>query len=153
MNIVAFSNAFENAIVVDVQPNLSVPVTSLPGLAILKLFAWLDRHYDRDVQDIRKLIETYTDTGNVERLYEEENDKLKRVSFDTILAGAYLLGKDMRRIMEPKVGHTLYTLLSEKELAELVRQLARTMSVIDDRTESAEALLDALFRGMESTVL
>ena len=153
MNIVAFSNAFENAIVVDVQPNLSVPVTSLPGLAILKLFAWLDRHYDRDVQDIRKLIETYTDAGNVERLYEEENDELKRVGFDTVLAGAFLLGKDMQRIMDTKVRRKLLTLLSEKELAELIRQLARTMSVLDDRTESAEALLEALFRGMALAVL
>jgi len=153
MNVVAFSDAFENAIVVDVDSNLSVPVTSLPGLAILKLFAWLDRHYDRDVQDIRKLIETYTDAGNVERLYEEENDELKRVGFDTVLAGAFLLGKDMQRIMDTKVRRKLLTLLSEKELAELIRQLARTMSVLDDRTESAEALLEALFRGMALAVL
>ena len=79
--------------------------------------------------------------------------ELKRVGFDTVLAGAFLLGKDMQRIMDTKVRRKLLTLLSEKELAELVRQLARTMSVLDDRTESAEALLEALFRGMALAVL
>jgi predicted nucleotidyltransferase len=78
MNVVAFADVFEISEVVEVHSDLSVPITSLPGLIVLKLFAWLDRHYDRDVQDIRKLLETYTDAGNADRLYEEEADELAR---------------------------------------------------------------------------
>jgi hypothetical protein len=78
----------------------------IPGLAVLKFFAWLDRHDKRDVQDLRRMMETYTDAGNVDRLYQEEVDELERVSFDTSLAGSYLLGKDTRdalptRVFEP----------------------------------------------------
>jgi len=94
MNVAAFSDVFENSLRVQVRPDLIIPVASLPGLIVLKLFAWLDRHEGRDVQDIRRLIETYTDAGNVNRLYEEEADELERVGFDTILAGAFLVGKD-----------------------------------------------------------
>jgi predicted nucleotidyltransferase len=72
MNVAAFSDVFENSLRVQARPDLIIPVASLPGLMVLKLFAWLDRHEERDVQDIRRLIETYTDTGNVNRLYEEE---------------------------------------------------------------------------------
>jgi predicted nucleotidyltransferase len=94
------------------------------------------------------LIETYTDAGNVNRLYEEEADELERVGFDTILAGAFLLGKDAQRITDESVRTRLSTSLSEKEHPTLVLQLARTMSVLDDRTESAEPLLRGFFRGM-----
>jgi predicted nucleotidyltransferase len=148
INVAAFSDVFENSLRVQVRPDLIIPVASLPGLIVLKLFAWLDRHEGRDVQDIRRLIETYTDAGNVNRLYEEEADELERVDFDTILAGAFLLGKDAQRITDENVRTRLSTSLSGKELPALVLQLARTMSVLDDRTESAKALLSGFFRGI-----
>jgi len=148
MNVAAFSDVFENSLRVQVRPDLIIPVASLPGLMVLKLFAWLDRHEGRDVQDIRRLIETYTDAGNVNRLYEEEVDELERVGFDTTLAGAFLLGKDARRITDENVQTRLSIALSGKELAVLVLQVAHTMSVLDDRTESAKALLSGFFRGM-----
>ncbi|WP_213806346.1 nucleotidyl transferase AbiEii/AbiGii toxin family protein [Granulicella sp. dw_53] len=148
MNVAAFSDVFGNSLLVQVRPDLIIPVASLPGLMVLKLFAWLDRHEERDVQDIRRLIETYTDAGNVNRLYEEEADELERVGFDTTLAGAFLLGKDTQRITDENVRTRLSTLLSGKELPALVLQLTRTMSIFDDHTESAEALLRGFFRGM-----
>jgi predicted nucleotidyltransferase len=148
MNVAAFPEVLENSLSIQVRPGLIIPVASLPGLIVLKLFAWLDRHEGRDVQDIRRLIETYTDAGNVNRLYEEEADELERVGFDTTLAGAFLLGKDAQRITDENARTRLSTSLSGKELPALVRQLARTMSALDDRTESAEALLSGFFRGM-----
>lgn len=148
MNVAAFSDVFENSLRVQVRPDLIIPVASLPGLAVLKLFAWLDRHEDRDVQDIRKLMETYTDAGNVDRLYEEEADELANVAFDTTLAGSYLLGKDAQRITGENVRVQLSAALSEKELPMLIFRLARTMSAFDDRTRSANALLNSFLRGM-----
>jgi predicted nucleotidyltransferase len=148
MNVAAFKDVLENSLRIQVRPDFLIPVASLPGLIVLKLFAWLDRHEVRDVQDIRRLIETYTDAGNISRLYEEEADELKRVGFDTILAGAFLLGKDAQRITDENVRTRLSTSLSGKELPALVLQLARTMSVLEDRTETVKALLSGFFRGM-----
>jgi len=75
---ISAADVFENSLRVQIRRDLIIPVASLPGLIVLKLFAWLDRHEGRDVQDIRRLIETYTDAGNVNRLYEEEADELER---------------------------------------------------------------------------
>ena len=147
MNVMALSDIFENSLQVQVRPDLILPVASLPGLIVLKLFAWLDRHEGRDVQDIRRLIETYTDAGNIDRLYEEA-DELEWVDFDTVLAGAFLLDKDARHITDEKVRAQLLISLSWKEIGVLVHQLARTISVLDDHTVAVKALLGGFFRGM-----
>jgi hypothetical protein len=52
---------------------------------------------------------------------------------------------DAQRITDENVRTRLSTSLSGKELPALALQLARTMSVLDDRTESAEALLSGFF--------
>jgi predicted nucleotidyltransferase len=148
MNVAAFSDVFENSLRVQVHQDLIIPVASLPGLTVLKLFAWLDRHEDRDVQDLRKLMETYTDAGNFDRLYDEESEELEKVGFDTILAGAYLLGKDAKRITDENIRVQLSTALSGRELASLILRLARTMSGFDDLTQSATVLVNGLLRGM-----
>jgi predicted nucleotidyltransferase len=147
MNVAAFSDVFTSLLVVEIEAGLLIPVPSLAGLAVLKLFAWLDRHDGKDVQDIRRLLETYTDAGNVDRLYEEEPEELELVGFDTVLAGAFLLGKDAQRATTPNIRSKLSTALSGKNISVLVPQIARTMSIFEDRTELAATLLREFFRG------
>jgi predicted nucleotidyltransferase len=147
MNVAAFSDVFTSLLVVEVEAGLLIPVPSLSGLAVLKLFAWLDRRDGKDVQDIRRLLETYTEAGNVDRLYEEEADELELVGFDTVLAGAFLLGKDAQRATAPDIRSKLSTALSVKNTSALVAQIARTMSIFEDRTELATTLLREFFRG------
>jgi predicted nucleotidyltransferase len=147
MNVAAFSDVFTSLLVVEIEAGLLIPVPSLAGLAVLKLFAWLDRHDGKDVQDIRRLLETYTDAGNVDRLYEEEPEELELVGFDTVLAGAFLLGKDAQRATTPNIRSKLSTALSGKNISALVPQIARTMGTLEDRTELAATLLRQFFRG------
>jgi predicted nucleotidyltransferase len=148
MNVAAFSDVFKGALVVELEPTLQIPIPSLAGLVILKLFAWLDRRDGRDVQDLRNLLETYTEAGNEDRLYEEETVELEHVDFDTVLGGAFLLGKDARQITDQATRDQLSVALSGKNITALVDQIARSMSSFEDRTESSTALLRGLFRGM-----
>jgi predicted nucleotidyltransferase len=148
MNVGAFSDVFETSVIVAVRSDLLVPVPSLAGLIILKLFAWLDRNDGKDVQDIRRLLETYTDAGNADRLYKEEAEELALVGFDTVLAGAFLLGKDARLVTDQNTRDHLSTTLSGKSGTALVQQMARAMSTFEDRIESSAALLREFFRGM-----
>jgi len=148
MNVAAFSDVFTSLLVVEVEEGLLIPVPSLAGLVALKLFAWLDRRDGKDVQDIRRLLKTHTDAGNVDRLYEKEAEELELVGFDTVLAGAYLLGKDAQRATAPTIRNKLSTALSGRNISELVPQIARTMSTLEDRTESAATLLREFFRGL-----
>lgn len=46
MNVAGFSDAFSAAVSVEVSPGNAIAVASLPGIAILKLFAWADRRHD-----------------------------------------------------------------------------------------------------------
>jgi hypothetical protein len=98
-----------------IKDPLMKPVPSLAGLVVLKLFAWLDRRDGKDVQDIRRLLKTYTDAGNVDHLYEEEAKELELVGFDTVLAGAYLLGKEAQRATAPTIRNKLSTALIRQE--------------------------------------
>jgi predicted nucleotidyltransferase len=148
MNVAAFSDVFASSVEIQINANLSIPVASLPGLAILKLFAWFDRRDDRDVIDIRRLMETYADAGNVDRLYDHETEELDRVNFDTSLAGAYLLGKDARLLTDHKTRDQLSAAMTDDQFNLLVDKMARAKSVFEDHTEHSAALLDGLLRGL-----
>jgi len=43
MNVAGYSDALAAAVTVEVSPGINIAVASLPGVAILKLFAWADR--------------------------------------------------------------------------------------------------------------
>lgn len=74
MNVVAYEEALWSAIPVAIAPDLTVPIASLPGLALLKLFAWLDRHNEtpKDALDLAILFRSYESAGNQYRLYGGE---------------------------------------------------------------------------------
>jgi len=148
MNVAAFSDVLASFVKIEINASLSIPVASLPGLIILKFFAWFDRRDDRDAIDIRRLLETYADAGNQDRLYEDENEELTRVNFDLPLAGAYLLGKDARLLTDANTRDQLSAALSHEQIKKLVDRMARTMSVTEDHTEYTAALMDGLLRGL-----
>jgi predicted nucleotidyltransferase len=152
MNVAAFSEVFESSLTLSIAPDLTINVPSLAGLMLLKLFAWLDRRDDRDVQDIRRLLETYADAGNEERLYDEIADELERFNFDVVLAGGYLLGRDAAAIVQSDTRRQLTTAFNEHNTAMLVTKLARSISVHEDWTEFAQNLFSAFCHGLDSDV-
>lgn len=54
MNVAGFAEALQAAVQVRIVDDLVVPVTSIPGLAVLKLFAWADRRLtgSKDADDL-----------------------------------------------------------------------------------------------------
>ena len=44
MNVAGFEEALDSALHIELEPGLVIAVASLPGLAILKILAWGDRH-------------------------------------------------------------------------------------------------------------
>lgn len=148
MNVAAFSDALASCVEIQVDATLIIPVVSLPGLIILKLFAWLDRRDDRDVIDIQRLMETYADTGNTDRLYEQESEELERVDFDLTLAGAYLLGRDSYMVTNKQTHAQLIAALTPVQVESLIQKMARAKMVFDDHTEYVVALLNGFLRGL-----
>lgn len=103
MHVAGFSDALQTAPLVQVALDLTIP-TSLPGLALLKLFAWQDRGLDdaRDAIDLATLYRHYAEAGNLDRVYDEAMLALEAVGFDIELAGAWFLGKDTAVTASPQ---------------------------------------------------
>ncbi len=149
MTVAGFQDVLAAAVPLQVSDDLTIPVASLPGIAVLKLFAWHDRQTnDKDALDLYRLISTYGDAGNLDRLYGEEIQFLEWASHDLELAGASLLGFDARQLCSADTLGKLRNLLAMtnfvERLAERIRlsrwplqpeQLPRILSLLSTFTQ------------------
>lgn len=104
MSLMGFAEAFRAAPILELEPRLPMRVTSLAGLAALKLLSWSERgrETDRDAVDFWLILRHYGDPCQHERLHLEEDETLAAEGYDVRMAGARLLGADMGRILGGK---------------------------------------------------
>jgi predicted nucleotidyltransferase len=152
LNVMGFAEASTHALDVILPGGIHVLVTSPPGLLILKLIAWRDRHWRyprRDGIDIRTLIDSYAEEWNQERLYEEAGVLLEHFGFNNALAGAALLGRDAASVANPATLQMVLAILEAE-----TRTDALTMaSDMGGRTEGNLSLLEALLFGVQDAAL
>ena len=151
MNVAGYREAFEAAPLVEIDRGFFVRVLSLPGLAILKLFAWADRGAGdpRDAIDLAMLLRQYGVAGNEDRLYGSEIRVLEAVSYDLDLAGARLLGRDAARMSGAETQGKLVALLDDgQRLEHLVRAMARNIGAAPDPVAAAGTLVDQFRTGL-----
>lgn len=102
MSMLGFQEAYDYSITVRLsrEPELDIKLPTLPGLALMKFISWDEKYPQRqkDAEDLLFIMHKYEDAGNGERLYGKEQDLLQEESFDTLLAGIRLLGRDMAKI-------------------------------------------------------
>ncbi|MEX2223084.1 MAG: nucleotidyl transferase AbiEii/AbiGii toxin family protein [Candidatus Rokuibacteriota bacterium] len=150
MNVAGYREAFEAASLVEIDPGFVVRVVSLPGLAILKLFAWADRGAGdpRDAIDLAMLLRQYGAAGNEDRLYGAEIGVMEASSYDLDLADARLLGQDAARISGTETRTRLLGSLDEERMEQLARAMARQMGAAADPVAAARALIGQLVAGL-----
>lgn len=151
MNVVGYEEALATAVIVQIEPGLSVRVASLPGLALLKFIAWIDRGHgnSRDALDLLTLFRRYPDAGNQDRLYGADAATLEAVDFDLDLAGPRLLGQDVRRIAEPSALSLIRNTLDDTKAHDrLATHMAQGLTSVDDSFAAAEQLLDQFKVGL-----
>jgi predicted nucleotidyltransferase len=100
MSIVGFRQMAEFALTVRIDDGLPIKVASLPGVFILKLAAWKDRHLEnnKDAYDMALLIENYFEI-HTERIADEHFDILEDDDFDEFVAGGKLMIRDVREML------------------------------------------------------
>ena len=116
---------------------------------MLKLIAWTDRgsRNNKDATDLYKLLTSYADAGNADRLYGEEIHLLEESNYDFELAGARLLGKDVTSILTSDTAARIVNLLrSEMEVERLLAQMLQARTVFDAKDQEKCADLLREFR-------
>lgn len=115
MTVAGFDEVFSSAVHVEISGTLTIPVASLAGLAVLKLFAWRDRHAtnDKDATDLFLIMSSYADVGNDDRLFGEHLPLLEAAGCDLPFAGERLLGRDAGLICAQATRSTLAALLAD----------------------------------------
>jgi predicted nucleotidyltransferase len=153
MNVAGYEEAFDAAVAVQIERGLVIRVVSLPGLAILKLFAWADRGSSdsRDAVDLALLLRRYADAGNEDRLYGDEMDVMESVDYRADLAGARLLGKDARRLATLSTRTKMIDLLRDPRTRDrLGIAMSRAESQLDDGSSHAEDFLTQFQKGLDT---
>lgn len=147
MTVLGFQEALDTAHVVDVGDGVAVPVVTLPAFVLLKLFAWKDRRLQKntDVGDLLFVLRNYFDAGNAAFVYENALDLLQATGFDVKLAGAGLLGRQVRDIARPHTLAALHALLQPDAARERLRRdiQARAATLLAGFIDDGDALLDA----------
>lgn len=152
MNVAGFSDAFAAAVGVEARPGLQISVASLPGIAVLKLFAWADRRHEnsKDALDFLMLLRSYHEAGNENRIYEDASALavLEAVEYDPELAGAWLLGNDVSTMVSAPTVSGLETLLNNGTTRDqLIEDMSRAMLGREDAMHHASRLLEQFTKG------
>lgn len=144
MNVIGYEEALAHLVEVQVDQSLTVPVASLPGLALLKLFAWRDRNAltPKDARDFAVILRNYANAGNQDRIYGEEIALLEAVDYDFELASARLLGKDVRTIARITTVTAANSLFDNTQILDrLLTHMAPAFNTADDNVAAAENAL------------
>jgi len=142
MNVAAFGKVYESSLTVSIGPELDLQIASLPGLTLLKLLAWADRMESKDAQDCLRLIETYGDAGNQERLYSDKEDLLEAAGFDFGIAGAQLLAQDALIVASPSTIESVRNLLRDSKRMNAFESHARRFPIpLDDSVADKSGIL------------
>jgi predicted nucleotidyltransferase len=151
MSVAGYDEAFDAAVEVEVRPKLVVRVASLPGLAVLKIFAWQDRGgtNSNDAADLVTLFRRYADAGNMDRLYGPELKVLEAADYAVDLASPRLLGRDVREIVSVSTAEKLEEILHGRT-DRLISDMARAFPGVDDSITESERLLDQFRAGFRN---
>jgi len=156
MSTLGFEESYCHSLTVRLRsdPILDVQFSSLPGLALMKIISWHDRYPERkrDAKDLIFLMRNYLDTGNEERLYNEEADLLEEENFDYLRASARLLGRDIAAILNPKTAKIILEILDretgKQDRYRLIEDMRDISGGVNNNFEENLQLLEELKSGI-----
>ena len=137
MSVDGFAEVFSHTVRVQLGNGENIPFCSLPGLALLKLFAWRDRGHGnaKDATDLWKIIREYGAIED-ERIYEPPVEG-ENLDWEPLRMGAVLLGCDIA-VMSGLPSLTELMLLDRERLTDaIVRQ-----SDVDEMTQIEQIMND-----------
>jgi predicted nucleotidyltransferase len=114
MSVAGFTDVAKHCLQIVLDNSFTIYVASLPGIFLLKLSAWRDRHTqtNKDADDMAFIITNYLHI-NMERAATHHYGLFEAEGFSTFIAGASLLGRDMNEILRanPAILHEFVGIL------------------------------------------
>ena len=153
MDVFGFREALASAHQILLPENVRARLVSLPALALLKIVCWHDRHYrypGKDAHDLNLITRNYLIAGNEDRLWHEFASWSQEEDFDFEIAGARMLGHDIRSLLDDVGIQRIATILSEQGDRETPGLLPSEMSAYEP--ERARALLEAVLHELRKRV-
>ncbi|WP_374762163.1 hypothetical protein [Massilia scottii] len=153
MNVAGFADALASALSVEIGTGLSVRIASLPAIAVLKLFAWHDRHRDthKDATDLTALMLLYYEIDQ-DRVYTIPEEVLDGVDYDIELGGVWLPGNDARKSSLAATTEKLTAMLADTARTDaLISDMARALLTKSDPEGYAARLLGQFKAGSGAT--
>ena len=155
MRVTGFKDAFAHALSAHIGQGKEIRLASLPGMTILKIIAWDDRHNEfptKDAEDLALILNNYGEAGNIDRLYENHPEFVTEVNGESVLAGARLLGHDMALIMSEKTKKTVWEILAHNTVPASSDKLVEAVSrhLPGREYERALQLLQNLQKGIKA---
>ena len=155
MSVMGFAEAYESSITIRLSsdPELDIRLPALPGLALMKIFSWAEGYPERskDAQDLLLIMQQYELAGNLDRLYDLEQDLLRAEDFDTRLAGIRLLGRDIAMIAAPdtaeKVARILCVETGQKSQYRLIIDMIRGVLMSNEQFDTVKLHVEKLKEG------
>jgi predicted nucleotidyltransferase len=155
MTVIGFYDIIRTATQLTIGDDIEIPVATAPGLVVLKIIAFYDRRKDDDLRDLFFILDNYDKAGNEDRIFEELSESLSSGELDYESAKAFLLGKDVRRLISPKTHVILMKILGELQftnpyspnLAFLLTRLGDQREEEHQRVNMAK-LFEAFLKGM-----
>lgn len=146
MNLTGFSEVFKHAVPTEIVKGLTIPVIPLWLFAVLKIIAYLDRNFPRDLRDLIYVLEHYELLGNGARRFEAVA-AVAGLTYEQ--AGAYLLGADIRAKVSSKALNLARDFLAPitDEYHKVINTVLREESLLDsDRRRTVVYQLIEVFR-------
>ena len=137
MSVWGFPEMADTSISIEIDNEFVIKIASLPGLFILKLVAWKDRHLSgsKDAYDLALLLKNYLDI-NTERVVNEHYELYEADEFDQVIAGAQLMARDIESLIRKNEKTKEYLIeILNKEIA-----LAEKSPLINQLLESDASL-------------
>lgn len=151
MNVAGYEDALKSVIQVEITAALQISICALPSIAVLKIFAWVDRRLEtkKDAADFVNLLRNYVDAGNQERLYETDDAiaVMEAAKYDTEITGAWLLGKDVSLIASAETKQAMLDVLKGQAQQYLVEDMARELQAKENALEYSADLLKQFLDG------
>jgi predicted nucleotidyltransferase len=149
MNVFGFQEAYSASLPVRLPGPVDAQVVSLPALALLKIVAWQERHYDqpgKDAADLALIARNYLAMGNEKRMWEEFLSWTEENNFDADRAGARMLGVDIAALLDEAGRERIAAIIAGQADTDSPGVLPREMLPYD--AERARVLLESILEGL-----